>query len=336
MTISQAHAFLIHPGKLSILIPVSGKTLNIGTGKLFDMLNGIFSSEPSSRDFDVMFNSGSDGKQVNACRDLMIKYQNNPNYDNGLAIANRLQKCTDNRSGIGLLFLMSGNHGLNKRLVVSRFPTDQAILAEVDDNGLDVEFLEQVFIKRLSAYKALLLDHQDPSNGYWSGTATDRQAGGAAENISDYWLTEFLEADFAETPAAGTQRLAGALKRAIKSNPNIDVKSEIAAASSLAGNAFAGKTTSIKDFCAHFGFSISTTQSIQSQLSKPSLFDKQFKFDANEFKVAAPLRTVELNTGAILTAPNENFDKVFEKFTSPDGNLRYTTVGKIKDQRISK
>ena len=207
MGINKAHAFLIHPSKGDVVIPVSGKALTMGPGKLFDMLNGIFTSEPTSRDFEVTFNPSASDQQFNECRDLMIAYQTNPTDAAGLAIAERLQSCTDNRSGIGLLFLLAGNHGLIQRLVVSRFPTDQAILAEIDDDGLDVEFLEQVFIKRLSAYKALLLAHPSPSAGFWTGSATDRQAGGAAENISDYWLGDFLDADFAETPAAGTQRL---------------------------------------------------------------------------------------------------------------------------------
>ena len=140
------------------------------------------------------------------------------------------------------------------------------ILAEIDDTGLDLEFLEQVFIRRMSAYKALLLQAPNPTTGFWTGATTDRQAGGAAENISQYWMIDFLAADFAETPAAGTLRLAEALKRAIKANPSLGVKGEIGSAVTLAKNALSGKQTSVTDFCNHFGFSLSTQQSVIAQL----------------------------------------------------------------------
>lgn len=337
MTITTAHAYLVHPGKnASSPTKISGKQLAFGTGKLFDMMTEVFGSNPNARDFEVTFNANSAGKQSNECRDLMVAYQANPTLANGDKIASRLQISTDNRSGIGLLFLLSGTMNAKHRLVVSRFPTDQAVLAEVASSGFDVKFLEQVFIKRLSSYKALLLEHATPANGFWSGSATDRQAGGAGENISEYWLNDFLDADFSETPAAGTRRLANALKQAIKANPSLTSKGEIASASSLAASVFKGKTTSIKAFCQHFGFSIGTVQTIQAHLQKSSLYDKSFKFDSGEFKTIAPYRTVELNTGAILTAPNDEFENVFVKSTNTLGDVKYIATGRINDQRLTK
>jgi len=226
---------------------------------------------------------------------------------------------------------------LRRRVVLSRFPTDQAILAELDESGLAVEFLEQVFIKRMSAYKALLLDDAQPSpSGFWNGKATDRQAGGSAENISDYWIGGFLNADFAETSAQGTRRLVAALKHAIKKNPNLDIKSEIASATTVAQNVFKGKQTSIRSFCDHFGFSEATKQTIQNQLSKPSLFDKVFQFDDSEFEQNAPYRTVEMENGAILTAPSGEFEKVFREKKMSGGEIEYSTSGRIRDQRLAR
>jgi hypothetical protein len=230
---------------------------------------------------------------------------------------------------------MAGDHGLQKRLVVSRFPTDQAVLADLSSDGLNVEFLEQVFIKRLSSYKALLVEHQVPKNGFWKGVATDRQAGQSGEHISEYWLKEFLDADFSETPAAGTRRLARALKDAVKANPSLSVKTEIAHASSLAPAALAGKSLTIDEFCHHFGFSIAARETIKSQLPKPSLFGKKFQFDSSEFKVIAPYRTVEMNTGAILTAPSDSFEKVFRRETIGQ-DVEYTTRGRVSDQRLAR
>lgn len=308
----------------------------MGAGKLFDMLNDIFSGDTSSRDFDITFNPAPDGTQDNECRDLMISFQARPTVRSGAKIASRLQDATDGRSGIGLLFLLSGTHGLKQRLVVSRFPTDQAVLAEVGSSGLDVEFLEQVFVKRLSSYKAVMLQHNTPSSGFWKGVATDRQAGQSGEHISEYWLKDFLNADFSETPAAGTRRLATALRQALKANPSLTVKAEIAHASSLAPSALAGKPTSITDFCNHFGLSKAAKETIVARLSKSSLATKSFKFDPKEFKAVAPYRTVEMNTGAILTAPNDEFEDVFSTKTTKDGDVEYTAKGRVSDQRLAR
>ncbi len=337
MPIEHIHAYLIHPGRNEKEPEeVRGKKLP-RSGKLFSLLDDIYGSEPDSRDFDITFNPLPDGTQKNECRDLLIHHHDQPSLQTGKAVAERLQAVTDKRSGIGLTFLIVGQHGLRRRLVLSRFPTDQAILAELDVNGLAVEFLEQVFIKRMSAYKALLLDDPKPSpSGFWNGKATDRQAGGSAENISDYWMSSFLNADFAETPAQGTRRLVAALKHAIKKNPNLDVKSQIASATTVAQNVFKNKQTSIREFCDYFGFSEATKQTIKSQLSKPSLFSKAFKFDDSEFEQNAPYRTVEMDNGAILTAPSGEFENVFKEKKISDEEFEYSTSGRVRDQRIAR
>jgi hypothetical protein len=334
--IANAFAYLIRPGKGVDKPPqISSNEIPAGAGKLNQMLEGIFSGESGPHDFQISFNPGAGGTQSNECRSLLLDFQKGPTLATGLPIAQRLQGATDNRSGIGLLFLLSGGHGVKKRVVVSRFPTDQAVLADASSGGLAVAFLEQVFIKRLSSYKALRVEHENPAAGFWKGVATDRQAGQSGEHISEYWLKEFLNADFAETPAQGTRRLAQALKDAIKANPSLAVKTEIAHASSLAPAVFQGKSLTINDFCVHFGFSSAAKETIQNSLPKPSLFGKMFKFDPAEFKIIAPYRTVELNTGAILTAPSQNFEDVFKKH-QVGSEVEYTTRGEVRDQRLTK
>ena len=264
----------------------------------------------------------------------MLAHQSEATEETGKAIAERLQNATDNRSGMGLLFVMTGQHGPRFRLVVSRFPANAAIMAEVSEDKLDVAYLEQVFIKRMSAYKAILLEDPNPQSNFWRGMATDRQAGGSPENISNYWIDDFLDADFSDTPQAGTRRLAEALRDAVRINPVMSVKSEIAAAASLAATALAGKSTSVEAFCAHFGLSDDASSTIKAQLSKPGLASKTFVFDAKEFRVKIPFRTVEMESGAILTAPSEKFNKVFEMQEGPDGIVEYRTRGRVADQRM--
>lgn len=336
MAVKAIHAFLVQPGRGITSPPaISGKKLP-HSGDLYELLRSIFVANPDKRDFEVMFKIPPSGAQQNDCRDEMVAYSSLSSLANGQKIAERLQAATDARSGIGLLFLIAGTNGLKQRLVVSRFPANEAILAETGSGGLDLQFLKQVFIRRFHAYKALLLEDSNPSAGFWSGMVTDRQAGGTAENISHYWMSEFLSADFSETAAEGTRRLAEALKKAVKLNPNLEVKSEIASAVTLAKSVFTGQATSINGFCDHFGFSESTKKSIIAQLPKQSLAAKTFSFDPNVFKERLPYRTVEIENGAILTAPSANFTDVFHVEEKPNGIVEYSTSGKVHDERLMK
>lgn len=336
MSTFSAHTFLVQPGKnLSTQPDISGRELT-GDGELISLLGSIFHANTSSKDFEVTFRKSDDGSQQNVVRDLVIAHQQAQSLESAQAIAARLQETTDKRSGMGLLFVMTGQHATKFRTVLSRFPANEGILAEIQDDGLDVEFLNQVFIRQLSAYKAMLLEDTDPINSYWSGFATDRQAGGAPENISGYWLNEFLNADFSETPKAGTFRLAEALKDAARVTPVLSIKEEIASAVSLAPTALAGQPTSINHFCTHFGLSEHAKALIVSKLKKPSLANKLFNFDSSEFTKRVPYRSVELSNGAIIKAPSSQFNNVISVEPVEDGNLRYSTVGQVSDQKMTK
>lgn len=334
MALQTINAFLVRPGKgVTNPEPIAGNDIPLD-GAIYDMLSKIFDDDPQSRDFEITFKMSESGEQQNDCRDLCVLYCSKPGLENGLLLAKRLQDVSDNRPGIGLLFILHGTRGINSRLLIARFPADQAILAEVGDSGLGLEFLQQVFIKRMAAYKAVLFDDRVSSKMYWKGIATDKQAGGAAENISHYWLEDFLTADFSETPAHATKRLADALKAAVKSLANISAKSEITSAVNLASNALDGKVTSIAKFCDHFGFSQEVKSMIQKSLAKPALFERSFKFDAQEFKGRLPYRTDELSNGAMITAPAENFEDIIEVEKIDDGAVRYSTTSTIKDHKM--
>lgn len=335
MSISNGHVFLVQPGKGEQSPQhVQGSAIEL-SGNLYDMLQKLFVAQPAEKDFEIVF-SPEEGEQSNECRDFAIAYQQDPTIDNGSAIASRLQAVTDNRSGPGLLFLMVGQYGTLHRMVISRFPADQAILAEITKDKLSVEFLERVFIRRMSAYKALLLESASPSDDFWKGTATDRQAGGDAENISNYWISDFLHAEFADTPKAGTRRLADALKNAMRNHPSMEVKSQIASAVTLAPNKFDGKMISIRGFCKEIGFDKDTLDTVVNTLSKPLLADKEFKFSAKDFRSKLPVRTIVMENGAVLSAPTQKFNSVFKLIEKEGDVVEYRVKGVIADERLQK
>src|SRR5947199_4300997 len=127
MPIQHIHTFVAHPRKNEIKVAqVNGTAVKLD-GKMFDLLHTIYVRSEQECDVDITFTPSADGKQQNDCRDLICTYLDDPTLAHGRAIAERLERHTDGRSGIGLMFLICGREGRDHKIVISRFPTDNAI-----------------------------------------------------------------------------------------------------------------------------------------------------------------------------------------------------------------
>ena len=336
MAVEFTHSYLVYPGKGAKSLPPVGGTAVPHEGKLFALLDDIYSNAVTHCDIDIAFNASSTGAQQNPCRDLIVSYTNCPSVESGSLLADRLRASTDRRSGMGLLFILKGKEAQKHRVVISRFPANSAILVE-EGKGLSLEFLERVFVKHAGTYKAAVFEDVSTSAGFWLGKAVDRQVSSRDLQISNYWITDFLDAGFKATAAAGTRRLAAALRVAAAKAPDIETKHKIAAAVTLAGGSLAGQATSIDQFCNQFGLSGSTRAAIETAVKDPSLLKQQFQFDASEFQQQIAYRSVELDTGGILMAPTATFDEVFKREKGKTSPVeRFTAEGRVINEKLAK
>jgi hypothetical protein len=328
---------LVHPGKHSENAPRIGGTAVTLDGKLFNLLSDIYSRSDIECDIDISFNHSADGQQQNPCRDLVIDYLHGPTLIRGRRIAERLERVTTHRSGLGLLFLIAGKEGRDHKIVVSRFPADSAILAEENQQALTVAFLERVFMKSATAYKAAAYEDSSLISGFWTGRAIDKQLNNRELQLSNYWIVEFLDSDFRTTSAAGTRRLAAALRNAARKSGDVAVKAEIASAVTLAG-AMRSRRLSVRDFEDHYGLSQAAREAIEEEIRSPEVLTERFQFDAEEFTAQVAYRSVELDSGAMLTAQSADFDKVFERevLDETDRRVRYSTEGKVVSESLTK
>jgi hypothetical protein len=331
--IQHIHTYLVQPGKgAAATRQINGTAVPL-RDRLFDLLDGIYSRSEQECDIDIIFKPTDSGVQQNDCRDLICTYLTDSTLVNGRAIAERLESQTDKRSGLGLLFLISGREGRDHKIVISRFPTDSAILVEENPRTLDVEFLERVFMKNRTSYKAVM--YRDPSlrGGIWSGKAIDKQISLAGES-SDYWIADFLLSAFKVTPAQGTRRLGMALREAAKKS-DIDVKQEIIAAATLAGR-LGKQAMSINDFEQRFNLSPAAREAVGKELKSPRLADERFEFVAAEFNDLLAFRSKELSNGAMLTAPSANFDDVFHQQIIDEATheVKFTTQGTVVNDKL--
>jgi len=158
MEIDIIHSFLVNPDKgLEKQSEIQGTKVN-KEGSLYNMLEDIYLNSSNESRIHIAFKHNADGIQQNNCKDLIVNYSNSKKYSDGLKIAEHLQNHTTKRSGLGLLFLIVGTNGLKKRIVISRFPADNGILAEESNSKLNVTFVERIFMKNAKAYKSAIYE----------------------------------------------------------------------------------------------------------------------------------------------------------------------------------
>ncbi len=333
MPIVNAHSFLVHPGKNDEdQIEIGGVAIRPGN-RVFTMLSALYEQADDECDIDIVFRH-KNGVQQNDCRDLVVAYAQDPNIENGRAIADRLQRVTTHRSGLGLFFLVVGDDA-TKLLMVSRFPADQGVVAqELDRRRLEVEFIERVFMKNARAYKSAIYAGPAVAGGFWQGHAVDKQINEVRE-LSDYWIGEFLDSELATTGPAATKRLAVAFREAIKATTDAGVRDELMAGARLA-RGYGGRMVSARRLSANLGLSPETIETLTRRMPRPELFNEQFRFNREEFDKHVMYRSVELNNGAVLTAENARFDEIFHKEDISETEAEYSTIGSVVTDRLKK
>lgn len=333
-------SFLIHPNKgaETPVVPI-GSAIS-GTEKIGAILSRLSEDAERECDISIIFSIGDDGEKSNTMHDLLVQFCSDPTIGNGESIAYKLGMCTTKTSGQCLLFLIhkSDPEG-NVILVLSRFPAEFGILAESLDKKLQLEYVEQVFMKSHNRYKAVIYKGKPVSNGLWVGKATDKQITYGAEELANYWIYEFLESTYKDSSAHGTMRFAVALKQAVNSSDNFATKTELVTIA-LQMPSYNNESTSIEKLIEKSHLSEYAKNLIIKSLSNPQTSKIEFIFSTEEFFKHVRYTSIELDNGGILFAPLDKFNKVFNLSKLDNVNkpseVLVTTQGKIVNRQLRK
>jgi hypothetical protein len=331
MKISRIFSTLVPPGKHGdpdAPEPILGTEVAL-QGNLFTMLADIYVKSDQECNIPIRFLMAEDGTQHNDVRAELITLIQHPALKTANALGARLRDVTNLKSGIGLLFfVLGGSH----KVVISRFPADQGILAEAHEATLDVEFVERIFMKNQATYKAAVYHGKSLKTDLWDGLVIDKQT--SLGHSASYWIHDFLRSDFKTTPRAGSMRLAIALREAAKVAPSLQTKQQIVSAMTLV-QGFARRTIAPRELFDRFGFSDEAKEAVSAKFPNETTLDAAFTLDVDEFRRHAKFRSVELDTGAILTAPAERFDDAFQRKTlDQEGLVRFTATGRVTDEKV--
>lgn len=330
------HCFLVQPGKHLTEQPTIKGSVVPDNHPAYKMLSGVFDKAPSECNIEMVFQPNEIGEQNNEVRSMLVAYAKVPNTRNGKKLALRLQTVTTHVPGLGLLFLMTTKEKQSARLVLSRFPATQGVVAHEREGKLAVEFLDRVFLRNATAYKCAYYMTDSLNAGFSEGTAVDKQSNSDVE-ISQYWIGEFLLSELRTTGAAGSRRFAEALKNAINSTTSLEVRQQLISVASLA-RAQHGKRVSVSGMVMKMGIADSAMNALRSSFARPELLNETFDFDHSEFDRHVPYRAVALDNGALMIAEDAKFDMVFPHAPSSDAKdaVRYVTEGRIVDERLRK
>jgi hypothetical protein len=77
---------------------------------------------------------------------------------------------------------------------------------------------------------------------------------------------------------------------------------------------------------------------VLDELRSHDLADENFQFDLNEFRAQVPYRSVELDSGGVLTAESSDFDQVFQReiIDERTQEVRYSAQGRVVQEKLSK
>lgn len=337
LAITEIHAFLCQPQKRQPSAPrLIGHTLVAGSDT-FNLIAEIFRKSDSECKIDVSLRPQPDGTQQNDFRDLLLAFARAGGVQAAEPLAYRLAQSTTHRSGQGLLFIVRAVEGGYYTLLLSRFPTNSAIRADLEANVLSVEYLKSVFVRSATSYKAALFQGRDATGDFWEAKVVDKQINLVANEASAYWVVDFLDADFRTTSAQGSRRLALAIRDASR-EASSDEKRELHNAAALAVN-LNGQPISVDDFSDRFALSDSVRTLMRKHVSD-DLRREIFIFNADEYGRYISFRSVELANGVTITAESAHFSEFvsYESVRRSDEGevVRLSAEGVLKSDKLKR
>lgn len=337
MPIQTACTFLVAPEKSKKDKSEIGGTLISHEGRLFDLIKDTYDKSDDECRIEIAFNQSDEGQQENYFRDLLLAHLKHQTLKSGRDIAQHLASITTRRSGLGLLFLICGKEADDSKIVVSRFPADSGILADQVKDGLNLEFLERVFLKSAKAYKSAIYRDQSMLSGFWLGKAVDKQINSSMSELSNYWINDFLKSDYRTTAAAGTRRFAEAVRAATKGSADAETKAEISSFATLISNGNISDT-SPNDLFDKFNLSEKARELISNNFRTEKVKTERFRFQTTEFSNHIAFRTVETDRGAILIADAKRFNDVILQETDEDDPevSHFRTTGRVVGTSLRK
>jgi len=302
------------------------------SNKLFSKLTELFNYSEKDCDINIRFIT-KNGEQKNEVRNLIVNLCNNFILENCKPFVKTLIQLTDRTIKEGLLFFIYAYDKTDKKILIARFPSEEAIRVKQEKGKYVFEIIEDVFLKNSRKYKAVY--YQKTMDDFWSGYAVDKQINdNNYKELSNYWIKDFLQSELKWNTLRGSEILAKVVKQTIDETKNENVKDELISATSLVKNVNT-KVLTIKSFFDKMNLSNQTKNEVLSKIKPHELCELSFKFNSEIFSKNCSYLFKILDNGAIAVAHAVDFQKVWKEDVAENGKVRYSTIGKKIKSKLS-
>jgi hypothetical protein len=161
----------------------------------------------------VVFKMGDD--RDHPVRDLILKVAFGQTRAPAAAkaeLAARLSACTDHRTGSSLMLTTVHEVGDRRRVAMYVFPESDSYRLNTIREEAILERLRS-FVLKSKLRKVAQFEGKQIKTHFLQGQVADLQIGADPRRAADYWVTAFLEAEFAINSDKGTRLVAAALQK---------------------------------------------------------------------------------------------------------------------------
>ena len=130
-------------------------------------------------------------------------------------LASRLSNCTDHRTGSSLMITTIEESGEKRRISLYVFPEEETFtLKTMEDEAILERLL--AFVVKSKLRKVARFEGKNIKSHFMQGEVADLLIGSNERSAADYWVTAFLEAEFAINSHKGTRLVAAGLRKAFE------------------------------------------------------------------------------------------------------------------------
>jgi hypothetical protein len=276
------------------------------------------------------------GEQRNPVRDLLVAIVGDAQGAKDRAcrdLACRLAEATTRRSPGGLFVVLSGRLGDMWRVVLWKFPADEALQAEISDGSITINLLRDAFSKSSSYFKAAVFEGGPAERAFWEGRVEDRQTKQRLREVADFWVEGFLAARLAFKPAHGTRVLARALRQLLSRVDSAGDRDALIAAATVA-KAHPGRLISIGGFAGDY-LPEELGEVLIEIAGGSEVADHAFELDSETLEKEFKVRSLMLDNQFTVKGPMDEFDDVVRvRDTDEPGQVEVTLSGSLTSEKI--
>jgi hypothetical protein len=249
-------------------------------------------------------------------------------------LALRLAMGTPGQAREGLLVVMVGSMGAERRVVFWRFTASPSIrlvphkkTKADDEEDVELQIDPKAFTKGSHYFKAGMFQDTDAKTGFWRGHIKDNQVHASDADHARYWVKDFLEAQSGVTNTRGTVMLARAVKETLKEVKDPEIRDNVIQAAKLASTQ-KGMTTTLNKFAENLKPEVRET--FLNHAGASEVRDAPFKIEKDVVNRRMGAKRMVLDGEVFVQAPVATFDeRVKIGPEDSQGRSSITVFGKI-------